>query len=59
MNSLESLNKHDIAELKSMQKPPKVVKLVFEVVCIFLNVPPAEKRSKKTGAKKMSYWKAA
>jgi hypothetical protein len=36
MNSLESLNKYDIAELKSLQKPPKVIKLVFEVVCILL-----------------------
>ena len=33
---MEDLNKYDIAELKSLQKPPKVIKLVFEVVCILL-----------------------
>ena len=42
-----------------MKKPPKVVKLVLQTVCMLLGVPPAEKKSKKTGKLKMSYWKAA
>jgi hypothetical protein len=29
MNSVTSLNKYDLAELRSMKKPPKVVKLVL------------------------------
>ena len=59
MNSVQSLSKYDIAELRSMKKPPKVVKLVLQAVCMLLGVPPAEKKSKKTGRVKLSYWKAA
>ena len=59
MNQVTMLTKHDIAELRSMQKPPKAVKLVLQVVCMLLNVPPTEKRSRKTGKPKLSYWKAA
>jgi hypothetical protein len=29
MNSVQSLSKYDIAELRSMKKPPKIVKLVL------------------------------
>ena len=29
MNQVTMLTKHDIAELRSMQKPPKAVKLVL------------------------------
>ena len=29
MNRVQTLNKHDIAELRSLKKPPKVVKLVM------------------------------
>ena len=29
MNSVAGLSKYDIAELRSMKKPPKVVKLVL------------------------------
>jgi hypothetical protein len=53
------LDKYEIAELKSMKKPPKVIKLVMRTVCILLGVPPAEKKSKKTGKLKLSYWQAA
>ena len=59
MNSVTSLSKYDLAELRSMKKPPKVVKLVLQTVCMLLGVPPAEKKSKKTGKLKLSYWKAA
>ena len=45
-----------MAELKSMKKPPKVVKLVLQAVCMLLGVPPATKKSKKTGKPKLSYW---
>ena len=59
MNSVDALTKKQLAELRSMKKPPKVVKLVLQTVCMLLGVPPAEKRSKKTGRPKLSYWKAA
>lgn len=42
-----------------MKKPPKVVKLVMQTVCMLLGVAPQEKKSKKTGKPKLSYWKAA
>jgi dynein heavy chain len=59
MNRVQTLNKHDIAELRSLKKPPKVVKLVMQTVCMLLGVAPQEKKSKKTGKLKLSYWKAA
>jgi dynein heavy chain len=59
MNSIESLSKFDLAELKSLKKPPKVVKLLLEIVCLLLDVPPAPKKCKKTGKPKLSYWQAA
>jgi len=58
-NSVQSLNKYEIAELRSMKKPPKVIKLVLQTVCMLLGVQPVEKKSKKTGKSKLSYWKAA
>jgi dynein heavy chain len=59
MNSVEAPSKGDIAELRALKKPPKVVKLVLQTVCMLLDVPPAEKKSRKTGRLKLSYWQAA
>lgn len=59
MNSVEAPSKLAIAELRALQKPPKVVKLVMQAVCMLLGVPPAEKKSRKTGKLKLSYWQAA
>jgi dynein heavy chain len=59
MNSIESLSKADIAQLRAMNKPPKSVKIALQIVCLFLGIPPAEKKSKKTGKLKPSYWKTA
>lgn len=58
-NSVQALDKKHIAELRSMKKPPKVIKLVLQTVCMLLGVLPVEKKSKKTGKIKESYWKAA
>jgi len=57
--TVQSLSKYDIAELRSMQKPPKAIKLILKTVCILLGVEPVRKRSKKTGEDKFSYWAAA
>lgn len=59
MNSIESLSKADIAQLRAMNKPPKSVKIALQIVCLFLGIPPVEKKSKKTGKLKLSYWKTA
>ena len=59
MNAVEAPSKYDIAELRALKKPPKVVKLVMQAVCMLLEVEPAEKKSRKTGRLKLSYWQAA
>jgi dynein heavy chain len=56
---VSKLTKKDLAELRSLKHPPKVVKLVLQALCMIIGVPPAEKLSKKTGKPKLSYWKAA
>jgi len=38
VNSIQSLSKHDLSELRAMKKPPKVIKLVLKAVCILLGV---------------------
>jgi hypothetical protein len=48
MNQEIKVNKFDLAELRSMKKPPKVIKIVIHVVCILLDVKPVLKTSKKT-----------
>jgi len=42
-----------------MNKPPKSIKIALKILCIFMEIPPADKVSKKTGIKKKSYWRAA
>jgi dynein heavy chain len=53
------LTKKDVAELRSLKHPPKVVKLVLQAVCMIFGVQPQYKLSKKTGKPKLSYWQAA
>ena len=38
MKALEALNKNDINELKVFNKPPELVKVVMEAVCLLLGV---------------------
>lgn len=59
INSIESIDKLDIANLRSMHKPPKSIKIALKIMCIFLGVPPADKISRKTKKPKKSYWRAA
>jgi dynein heavy chain len=59
INSVESIDKQDLAQLRSMNKPPKSIKIAMKILCIFLDVEPVEKLSKKTGKPKLSYWRAA
>jgi dynein heavy chain len=58
MNSIQKITKLEITELRSLKKPPKVVKLILQAVCMLLEIPPKEKK-KKDGKIKLSYWKAA
>lgn len=38
MDALDALNKSDIIEIKSFQKPPALVQLTMEGVCVLLGV---------------------
>ena len=40
MQSLKSLNRNDVTEVKAMKSPPDGVRMVMEAVCIMKNVPP-------------------
>jgi dynein heavy chain len=53
--SLKSLNRNDIVEVKSMGSPPAGVKLVMETVCIMMKVPPV-KKADDSGKKIDDYW---
>ncbi|OAF65946.1 hypothetical protein A3Q56_06301 [Intoshia linei] len=56
--SLKSLNKNDVVEVRTMQRPPQVVVLVMEAVCIMKQVKPKKVASDKLGQKVDDYWEA-
>lgn len=39
-DSLKSLNKNDITEVKALKRPPAGVVLVLEVICIIKDIKP-------------------
>ena len=40
INSVESIDKQDLAQLRSMNKPPKSIKVAMKILCILLKVEP-------------------
>ena len=42
-----------------MKKPPEVIKIVMQVVCMLLDVEPVEAREGKDDKPVLSYWQAA
>lgn len=38
--SLKALNKNDITEVRTMQRPPLGVRVVIETICIVKNIKP-------------------
>ena len=55
--SLKSLNKGDIVEVKAMKNPPAGVKLTIECVCILQKVKPVRKDDPNQLGKKINdYW---
>ncbi|XP_071059360.1 dynein axonemal heavy chain 1-like [Pseudochaenichthys georgianus] len=56
LNSLKSLNKNDITEVRGMQRPPQGVKLVMEAVCIMKGIKPKRVPGEKPGTKVDDYW---
>ena len=59
MNSVEAPTKNDLAELRALRKPPAVIKLVMQAVCMLLGVVPAPEKDKATGKMGLSWWAAA
>ncbi|KAI9104654.1 dynein heavy chain and region D6 of dynein motor-domain-containing protein [Phlyctochytrium arcticum] len=56
LESLNSLSKNDVIEVRSMQRPPEGVKLVIEAVCIMKQVKPKKVDGDKPGKKIDDYW---
>ncbi len=54
--SLKSLNKNDVVEVRTMQRPPIGVKIVIETVCIMKGVKPKKVAGEKPGEKVDDYW---
>ncbi|TPX59753.1 hypothetical protein SpCBS45565_g07659 [Spizellomyces sp. 'palustris'] len=56
LESLNSLSKNDVIEVRSMQRPPEGVKLVIEAVCIMKGVKAKKVDGDKPGKKIDDYW---
>lgn len=56
VESLNSLSKNDIIEVRSMQRPPEGVKLVIEAVCIMKQIKAKKIDGDKPGKKVDDYW---
>ncbi|KNE63057.1 hypothetical protein AMAG_08223 [Allomyces macrogynus ATCC 38327] len=56
LESLNSLSKNDVIEVRSMQRPPEGVKLVMEAVCIMKGLKPKKVDGDKPGKKVDDYW---
>ena len=56
VESLNSLSKNDIIEVRSMQRPPEGVKLVIEAICIMKGIKPKKVDGDKPGKKIDDYW---
>ena len=59
VESLNSLSKNDVIEIRSMQRPPEGVKLVMEAVCIMKGIKPKRIDGDKPGKKVDDYWEPA
>jgi hypothetical protein len=55
MNTMHDISKYDIAEIRSMNNPPKMIKRVMKCVCFLLDVEKLPKK-KSDGSFKQSYW---
>lgn len=55
-NSLKSLNKNDITEVRVMKRPPMGVIFVIEAICIVKDIKPNKVPGLKFGEKVNDYW---
>ncbi|XP_065685160.1 dynein axonemal heavy chain 1 isoform X1 [Hydra vulgaris] len=59
LQSLKSLNRNDVVEVRAMQRPPLGVKMVMEAVCIMKGLKPKKVAGEKVGSKVDDYMEAA
>ena len=50
LQSLKSLNRNDVVEVRAMQRPPEGVKLVIEAVCIMKGLKAKKVAGDKVGS---------
>lgn len=55
---MQQIQKYDVSQVKTLDHPPRTLKLVMKAICILLDVEPIVKKNTK-GVYKPSYWKAA
>ena len=55
---MEQVRKYEMSQVRTLDHPPRTIKLVMKAVCILLGVEPIVKRNSK-GEYKPSFWKAA
>jgi dynein heavy chain len=58
LDSMGQVAKYDVAEVRTLDHPPKTIKLVLKAICLLLDVKPIVKKNRK-GVFKPSYWMAA
>ena len=61
MDSMSNIQKSHIDIIRSMDHPPKIIKLVMKAICMILEEGPTPQNTKKNkdGIFKPSYWKTA
>ena len=55
---MQQIAKEDVSEVRTLNHPPKTIKLVMKAICLLLKVQPIVKKNSK-GVYKPSYWMAA
>ena len=55
---MQQIAKADVSEVRTLDHPPKTIKLVLKAVCLLLDVQPIVRKNSK-GVYKPSYWAAA
>ncbi|RZF38667.1 hypothetical protein LSTR_LSTR003473, partial [Laodelphax striatellus] len=55
-DSLKSLNRNDVTEVKAMKRPPAGVVLVIEVISIIMDIKPRRLSGPIPGQKILDYW---
>jgi len=55
IDSMANISKYDIEVIKSLDKPPKIIKLVMKAICMILEEGPTTRKNSK-GIYKPSYW---